>query len=423
MGTLASAIPFEIMSAVSRWPSGLSCTPAARMPNAAAAPRNVFRFLWPSFHLHGHSAEPGLSSSASSRVSCGDSSEGFKTGVHDRMRQAFASLLFLAMTAGLAAAGPGEPPQRLEADMGDGVKIELVLIPAGTFKMGSGESAEDTADFFNKTYRNLFPADGGGGLEANFFKHEHPQHEVSITKPFFMGVFPVTRGQFRQFVAATGYTTELEKGETPGAWGWNFNTKGFGFNETYSWRNAGYQQTDDHPVVNVTWNDAVAFCRWLSEKEGTTYRLPSEAEWEYAYRAGTTTRYPTGDDPESLGPASDRADPADAAARARIPDARYMIRHEDNYVFTSPVGSSKPNPFGLFDMQGNAFEWCADWYGENYYAESPRDDPTGPATGTTRVMRGGTWNFRPLAARSAERNWTTPDSRNASNGFRIVRDR
>jgi formylglycine-generating enzyme required for sulfatase activity len=171
-------------------------------------------------------------------------------------------------------------------------------------------------------------------------------------------------------------------------------------------------------VVNVTWNDAMAFCKWLSEKEGQTYRLPTEAEWEYACRAGTTTRYPSGDDPQTLGKVSNVVD---ATVKARIPDWRYMIYHSDNYAFTSPVGKSKPNAFGLHDMHGNAFQWCSDWYGEKYYAASPADDPTGPDSRSERVIRGGTWNFRPLGARSAERNKTEPDSRNCSAGFRVVR--
>ena len=140
------------------------------------------------------------------------------------------------------------------------IGMKLVLIPAGEFKMGSGESAEATAAFFNKTY-------GEDLLQADCFKDEHPQHRVRITKPFYLGTYHVTRGQFRQFVADTGYKTDAEKGEKPGAWGWNPDKKEFGFNEKYSWRNAGFEQTDEHPVVNVSWNDAVAFCKWLSKKE------------------------------------------------------------------------------------------------------------------------------------------------------------
>jgi|GEM_PF-792513 len=312
-------------------------------------------------------------------------------------------------------------PKRHMADLGGGMKMELVLIPAGKFKMGSGESAKDTAAFFNKTYRENFPADGGGGLEEDFFKNEHPQHDVSITKPFFMGMHHVTRGQFKQFVADTAYKTDTEKDKKLLAWGWDSNKKQFSNDKKYSWQNTGFKQTDEHPVVNVTWNDAVAFCKWLSKKEGQNYRLPTEAEWEYACRAGTTTRYPTGDDPKSIGKVGELADLTDVAVRAKIPDWKYMIRGNDNYVFTSPVGKSKPNAFGLYDMHGNAFQWCEDWYGDKYYAASPTDNPSGPNSGTERVIRGGTWNFRPLGARSAERNKTEPDSRNCSAGFRVVR--
>jgi len=313
---------------------------------------------------------------------------------------------------------PQDPPKKQAADLGGGVEMELLLIPAGKFKMGSGESPAETAAYFNKAYRENFPADGMGGLEANFFENEHPQHDVRITQPFFLGTYPVTRGQFRQFVTATSYKTDKDQDQPRLAWGWDPDKKQFSNDEKYSWQNAGFEQTDEHPVVNVTWNDAMAFCKWLSEKEGQTYRLPTEAEWEYACRAGTTTRYPSGDDPKTLGKVSNLVD---ATVKARIPDWKYMIYHSDNYAFTSPVGKSKPNAFGLYDMHGNAFQWCSDWYGEKYYAASPANDPTGPDSGMKRVIRGGTWTFRPLGARSAERNATEPDSRNCSAGFRVVR--
>ena len=137
--------------------------------------------------------------------------------------------------------------------------MKLTLVPSGEFMMGSKESAEETAAFFNKTY--------GEDSESRSFKDEHPQHRVRITKPFYLGTYHVTRGQFRQFVADTGYKTDAEKGEKPGACGWNPDKKEFDFNEKYSWRNAGFEQTDEHPVVNVSWNDAVAFCKWLSRRK------------------------------------------------------------------------------------------------------------------------------------------------------------
>ena len=229
-----------------------------------------------------------------------------------------------------------------------------------------------------------------------------------------MGTYHLTRGQFRQFVKDTGYKTDAEKGDKPGAYGWNPDKKEFGFNAKYSWRNAGFEQTDEHPVVNVSWNDAVAFCKWLSRKEGKTYRLPTEAEWEYACRAGTTTRYYNGDDPETLAKVGNVAD---ATFEAKFRDWKYTIKASDGYVFTAPVGSFQPNAFGLYDMHGNADQWCSDWYGADYYAKSPADDPTGPDTGHYhRVLRGGSWVARPYFARSAARFRSAQTPRSTAQG-------
>ena len=300
-------------------------------------------------------------------------------------------VLLLAM-AGTAFSQTIEPPKKLAVDLGKGVKLELVLIPAGEFKMGSPQDEKDRLG------------------------DEGPQHRVRITKPFFMGIHEVTIGQFRQFVADTSYKTEVEKGENPGAWGWNPDKKGYDFNEKYSWRNAGFEQTDEHPVVNVSWNDAVAFCKWLSKKEHKNYRLPTEAEWEYACRAGTTTRYYSGDDPETLAKVGNVAD---ASAKAKFSDWKYTINARDGYVFTSPVGKFKPNAFGLYDMHGNVWEWCADWYGHEYYAASPANDPKGPASGSNRVDRGGGWDRYAGGCRSAFRNFITPGFRGGGLGFRV----
>ena len=304
------------------------------------------------------------------------------------------------------------PPKEIAVDLGGGVTLKMVLIPSGEFKMGSDESAEETAAFFKKNYGMDCPT-------AWPLKHEHPQHRVRITKPFYLGTYHVTRGQFRQFVKDSGYKMDAEKGDEPGAYGWDAETKTFGdFHKDYSWRNAGFQQTDEHPVVNVSWNDAVAFCKWLSKKEGKTYRLPTEAEWEYACRAGTTTRYHSGDDPETL---ANVANVADATAKAKFPDWKWTIKASDGYVFTSPVGRFKPNAFGLYDMHGNAWQWCADWHGDDYYGKSPADDPIGPDTGDGRVFRGGSWVYGPLNSRSAFRAEGSPDVRLNDLGFRVAR--
>ncbi len=287
----------------------------------------------------------------------------------------------------------------------------MTLVPAGEFVMGSGESAEATAEFFNKYY-------GGDEFKADAFKNEHPQHRVRITRPFYLGTYHVTRGQFRQFVADTHYKTDAEKDDPPGARGWNQDTKVWGFNEKYSWRNAGFEQTDEHPVVCVSWNDAATFCEWLSKKEGRKYRLPTEAEWEHACRAGTTTRYYSGDDPETLAKV---ANVADATFKANFPNVKYTIKASDGYVFTAPVGKFKPNAFGLYDMHGNAWQSCADWYGAEYYAVSGTDDPTGPDSGEYGVLRGGSWLNGASDARCAGRTGGIPDSRCNLSGFRVAR--
>ena len=321
------------------------------------------------------------------------------------------SMVVLVVLSAVSSLAATEPNPDKTKQITNSIGMKLTLVPSGEFKMGSGESAEATAAFFNKTY-------GEDLVQADWFKHEHPQHQVRITKPFYLGAYHVTRGQFRQFVTDAGYKTDAEKGEKPGAYGWDPDKKAFRFNEKYSWRNAGFEQTDEHPVVNVSWNDAVAFSGWLSKKENKTYRLPTEAEWEYACRAGTTTRYYSGDDPETLAKVGNVAD---AAFKAKFPDRKYAIKANDGYVFTAPVGKFKPNAFGLYDMHGNAWQWCEDWYGAEYYATSPVNDPTGPASGNDRVLRGGPWNGGPNNIRSAERFWFAPDVRGGSAGFRVAR--
>jgi formylglycine-generating enzyme required for sulfatase activity len=289
--------------------------------------------------------------------------------------------------------------------------MKLTLVPSGEFMMGSKESAEETAKFFEKNY-------GENSLTAQDFENEHPQHRVRITKPFYLGTYHVTRGQFRLFVAATHYKTDAEKDDRPGAWGWISLHKEIGLHAKYSWSNAGFEQADEHPVVCVSWNDAVAFCQWLGKKESKTYRLPTEAEWEYACRAGTPTRYSSGDDPETLAKVGNVAD---ATFKAKFPSYKYGVKASDDFVFTAPVGKFKPNAFGLYDMHGNAWQWCADWYAEEYYATSPADDPTGPNSGADRVLRGGAWDIRPGVARSACRDGFDPVYRSFNLGFRVAR--
>jgi formylglycine-generating enzyme required for sulfatase activity len=271
--------------------------------------------------------------------------------------------------------------------------MKLVLIPAGEFMMGSPAGDDQAHD------------------------SEKPQHRVRITRPFYLGTTEVTRGQFRRFVDEAGYQAWAEK-NGGGGWGWNEEKNTDEKNLRYTWQNPGFEQTDEHPVVNVSWNDAAAFAAWLSRKEGQTYRLPTEAEWEYACRAGTTTRYSSGDDPEGLAAVGNVGD---GTAKARYPHWT-TIAAQDGFIYTAPVGRYKPNAWGLFDMHGNVFEWCSDGYAADYYKGSPVDDPPGPDPASLRVYRGGGWRFEPRDARSASRyRGNAPVARHFSLGFRLAR--
>lgn len=321
---------------------------------------------------------------------------------------------WFALLAGLALAFPAWPggPQVIENSLG----MKFVRVPAGEFLMGSDESPEALA--------RAYPQYDRGRFEK--LHDEAPVHRVRITRAFFLGQHEVTVGQFRSFLAESGYTPESVADGT-GGYGYNRqydpakSPRGDAFegrDPKYGWSNPGFAQAEDHPVLNVTWNDATAMAAWLSRKEGRTYRLPTEAEWEYACRAGGRTRYYNGDDPRAL----DRvANVFDADAAANWPAWRpYAIEGSDGYAFTAPVGSFAPNALGLHDMIGNAWEWVSDWHDDNYYAHAPRDDPAGPATGGVRVRRGGSWHTWPLYARCAFRNWNTPGTRYVLLGMRLL---
>jgi formylglycine-generating enzyme required for sulfatase activity len=240
---------------------------------------------------------------------------------------------------------------------------------------------------------------------------------VEITNPFHMGIYTVTRGQFRAFVDATGYKTEAEKG-TGGAGGYDAATKKLDYGNKYSWKFTGFDQNDNHPVVNVSWNDAKGFCKWLSAKTGYDVALPTEAQWEYACRAGKTTRYFTGNAEASL---EGFANVADQTAKATFSDWTWAVAFRDGYTFTAPVGSFKPNPWDLYDMHGNVWQWCEDWWGADFYKEpQAKTDPSGPASGISRVLRGGTWRIYPWLCRAAYRSGGEPDERSSSMGFRVV---
>jgi formylglycine-generating enzyme len=325
---------------------------------------------------------------------------------------------FLAILVALPPATAAEPsapaPKVIENSLG----MKFVLIPAGTFLMGSDESPESLA----KAYPQIPPE------RFRQLGDEAPVHKVRITRPFFLGQTEVTVGQFRRFLEASGYTPESIRDGT-GGYGYNAAysasseaaAEAFdGRNPKYSWRDPGFPQTDDSPVVNVTWNDTVAVADWLSKAEGKRYRLPTEAEWEYACRAGTRSRYYSGNDPQSL---LGTANVLDADAAALWPQWQPMaLPAHDGYTFTAPVAAGTPNAMGLYDMVGNVWEWVSDWYDENYYANSPVDDPQGPPSANVRLRRGGSWHTWPFYTRCSFRNWNSPQTRYTLVGMRLLRE-
>lgn len=298
--------------------------------------------------------------------------------------------------------------------MTDGLGIEFVRIPAGGFDMGSAESVA--------ALEAAYP-----GLERRRFEElsdEAPVHRVQISRPFEMSRHEVTVGQFRRFVERSGHVPESVADGT-GGYGYEAGrTDGgdafAGRSPVYSWQNPGFPQGDEHPVVNVTWNDAVALARWLSATEGRRYRLPTEAEWEYACRAGQTTRYQGGDDPRSL---LRTANTFDAAAAPHWPKwSAQALPGSDGHAFTAPVGRFEPNAFGLHDMHGNVWEWVSDWHADDAYRHHTAADPTGPASGQVKVRRGGSWHSWSLYTRCAYRNWNSPTTRYTLVGIRLVRE-
>jgi formylglycine-generating enzyme len=240
-------------------------------------------------------------------------------------------------------------------------------------------------------------------------KNEKPVHEVCISD-IAMGKYDVTVGQFRQFVTATGYITEAEKESGCGVW----NGTEFKYDAAKNWRNPGFGQGDRHPVVCVSWNDALAFVSWLSGQGGRRYRLPTEAEWEYAARSGgQKERYAGFSNVDEL---SRYANFCDTNCEFNWKAAG----QNDGYKNTSPVGNYLPNVLGLYDMTGNVEQWTGDWIGVHYFEKSPKDNPQGPSTGSYRVIRGGSWSREAGFARAASRTGDSTDGRSCIRGFRLV---
>jgi formylglycine-generating enzyme required for sulfatase activity len=274
--------------------------------------------------------------------------------------------------------------------LGGRTTMKFVRIKAGTFPMGSPKDEKDRDE-------------------------DETQHDVTLTTDYYLGLYTVTRGQFRAFVDDTKYKTEAEA-DGDGGDGWDATTKNWKQDPKYSWQNAGFDQTDEHPVVNVSWNDAVAFCAWLSKKDGKTFRLPSEAEWEYACRAGTKTRFSFGDDEEDLLKYANVADKEFRTATGND----WGIKGSDGYAFTAPVGRFKPHAWGLHDMHGNVWQWCGDYYGPYDKVDGAKGHlQSTKQTDEYRVLRGGSWGDYPRDCRAAYRLRLAPANRSYIIGFRV----
>lgn len=278
-----------------------------------------------------------------------------------------------------------EPGDRMILALPDKSAMPFSWCPRGQFMMGA--SANDY--------------DG----EAD----ERPHHPVAFGAGFFLASHPVTRSQFARFADETGYATDAERG----AGAFCFRDGEWRVDREINWRWPGFRQPDDHPVVAVSWYDAQRYLDWLNDvRPGHGFRLPTEAEWEYACRAGTTWRYISGNAPSGMTAHSNVAAPARRAA----PTPTFA----DDYVFTSAVARFAPNEWGLYDMVGNVWEWCADWYDPAYYARSPRVDPVNDESGTHRVCRGGSGSNNAVVCRSSYRNRYEPERAVNILGFRIA---
>lgn len=266
----------------------------------------------------------------------------------------------------------------------------LSLIPAGDFLMGS------TQEEFDKllNYHNK-PTSKEEWIEH--LQSETPQHTVRINHPFYLGITEVTVGQFRQFITQSDFQTDAEKLDY--RLGWGITGGKWVPKPEFNWSNLGeFELSDMHPVVNVSYNDAVAFCTWLSKKEKRTYRLPTEAEWEYASRAGASESWHFGDDVTRL--------------------SSHAWTGSNSQYQPHPVAQKTPNPWGLHDIYGNASEWCLDWFDATNYSSAR--SPTGPTTGKHRVARGGSHTLWWARSRSAYRGWNSPDYFKYDLGFRVA---
>ncbi len=329
--------------------------------------------------------------------------------------------LTLAAVVRLLAAADEE---EITLDLGGGVRLELVRIPEGDFQMGETEVT-----------RNLI------GL---FAPHELRARQVAVTKAFYLGKYEITVEQFRRFIDASGYQTDAESGKRP----WKNLTTGaytvvdgkWTKKADASWKNPGFPQEANHPVTCISWNDAMEFCRWASRQTKRNVRLPTEAELEDAARAWTVTRYYWGNKATSApllsqNPSGERlglgfwANVADTDMasigdedlfldKALVMKTPIPAKRSDGHRYTAPVGSFYPNPFGLYDVIGNVWEYTLDWAGENPSGRDPR----GADSAKLRTMRGGSWISTPDVFRPSYRAEIEMQGRTSTRGMRVLID-
>jgi formylglycine-generating enzyme required for sulfatase activity len=264
---------------------------------------------------------------------------------------------------------------------------EMIVIPPGSFVMGSPVT------------------------EFGRFEDEGPQHTVTIAHPFAVSRTPITRAEYERFVRATQRSDPMGCASME-AEGW-VNTSGL------NWNNPGFDQTADHPVVCVSWEDARVYAQWLSERTGRTYRLLSEAEFEYIARAGSTTAFAWGASDQDM---CAHANGFDASARKAHPDWPGAAC-DDGHVYTAPVRAFPANAFGIYGAVGNVFQWTEDCFVEGGYAGAPGDGSARAVEGCElRVIRGGSWLNSSRGLRAAMRDRDRQGDRYTNVGFRVARD-
>ncbi|MEZ6125632.1 MAG: SUMF1/EgtB/PvdO family nonheme iron enzyme [Planctomycetaceae bacterium] len=346
--------------------------------------------------------------------------------------------LFLTSAVWLSLLIPHAGRVSAQNSVHDSLGTEYRLIPGGRFIQGTS-GGEDVL-------KKAFPLSTTGQYFGNA---EDPAHPTWITRPYYLAATEVTVGQFRRFVQATGYRTSAEKQQTDMV-GWEptdeerplYQSHDFVRDRKFSWQHPGFDQQDDHPVVGVSWADAKAFCEWLSKTDGQQYRLPTEAEWEYACRAGTSTWFSFGD--VARGTIQQYANIGNVELekhRRHSVERQWLLDWandpEDGFVFTAPVGRFQPNAWGLQDLHGNVWEWCEDLWLDTVYKDYQRPkynepcrtavDPVNqdrPQTAASdfHVIRGGSWYNGDIICRSANRTFWDREDAACYLGFRLARD-